>query len=609
MMPVLGNTAGLWALLAVPAILAIHFLQQRARVARTSTWFLIEKLAPDSARGRTWDRLRSSRALWLQLAAALLATWVLAEPRWVRAESAQTVVVVLDASVSMQPFRNRAIAAADREFAEADGLAARTTWVVMTTDPRQPPLYRGRSRHEANSALQNWEPQLGQHDLGPALRIARGLAGAAGRTLLVTNSKPKAPPDQRSVGVGSVIENVGFVGAEVGMTEHGRVWRALVKNHSGTPQHRTWYVEQGTARSADQAIDLAPDALTEISAHWADGAAQLVVVLSPDAFASDDRVPLVLPQPKPLAISVEGTDAAADFFRKVAAAVEGVTVLTASDAATLRLARLDSISVTSESRGGIFWAPADRRANIPLMTDPLVPERNPLVAGLNWQAWIGTGPDGYPPAPADVPLVWQDRWPLLFLRPAQVATGKEPARGRKLLLAFDWDTSNAGRLPAMVLLVQRFLTAERDAQPAPYAANFDCLSPVAIAESIPAGPLAVTFNPLGGEPAQTRVVSAAERSELRAPGGIGFFEVRRERELVVRGAAQFADQREADFRLASAFAQDVPTERRAAIEHNTRTDPYAPLWLAVVAALVLGSWWPVGSKRSAGAAAPAEVRS
>ncbi|MEY2879521.1 MAG: hypothetical protein RLZZ15_1901, partial [Verrucomicrobiota bacterium] len=50
MAPIFANPAGLWALLAAPAILAIHFLQQRARVARTSTWFLIERLAPDSAR-------------------------------------------------------------------------------------------------------------------------------------------------------------------------------------------------------------------------------------------------------------------------------------------------------------------------------------------------------------------------------------------------------------------------------------------------------------------------------------------------------------------------------------------------------------------------------
>lgn len=109
MMPLFANPAGFWALLGVPAILAIHFLQQRAKVARTSTWFLIEKLAPDSARGRTWDRLRTSRTLWLQLYAVLVATWLLVAPRWVRAESAQTIVVVLDSSAAMEAFRVPAI--------------------------------------------------------------------------------------------------------------------------------------------------------------------------------------------------------------------------------------------------------------------------------------------------------------------------------------------------------------------------------------------------------------------------------------------------------------------------------------------------------------------
>src|SRR5688500_14225516 len=116
MFPLFANPAGLWVLLGLPAIVAIHFLQQRARVVRTSTWFLIEKLAPDSARGRTWDRLRTSRAFWLQLFAVILAAWVLGEPRWVREQSAQTVVIVLDASVSMQAFREPALAAAEREM-------------------------------------------------------------------------------------------------------------------------------------------------------------------------------------------------------------------------------------------------------------------------------------------------------------------------------------------------------------------------------------------------------------------------------------------------------------------------------------------------------------
>lgn len=596
MMPVLGNAAGLWALAGIPAILAIHFLQQRACVARTSTWFLIERLAPDSARGRTWDRLRSSRTLWLQLLAVLVATWILIEPRWVRSQSAQTVVVVLDASASMEAFRAPAIDAAKDEMSSADGLAARTTWVVMTSNPRQPALYRGEERARANEALTQWQPELGEHDLGPALRLARGLAGASGRTLLITDARAKTPPDQRTAGVGRPIENVGFAGSAISRDDQGHVWRALIQNHAATPQHRTWHLEIAGQSSAEQSIDLAANAITEISARFPAGANEAVVTLSPDAFAADDRLPLIRPVAKSLSVSVDGEDEAAEFFRKVAHSIDGVTLAASAPMATLRLARLSATEVTAERRGGIFWAPADRRQQIPLMTDPVIAERHPLVSGLNWQGWIGTGPDGFFLEPGDVPLLWQDRWSLAMLRPAATSIGGKPAHGRQLLLAFDWATSNAARLPAMVLLCERFLTEERDAQRAPYTQNFDCGAPIAIADNFPAGALTVSFQPAAGGPAENRVVPASERTELRAPGRVGEFTVKLGDELVVRGSAQFADPRQGDFRQAETFVADMPGERRAAIERNTRDDPFAAFWLVVLIGLLAASWWTRGSK-------------
>ena len=620
MIPIFANPAGLWALLGVPVILAIHFLQQRARVARTSTWFLIEKLAPDSARGRTWDRLRSSRTLWLQLLAVLVAAWLLAEPRWVRAESAQTVVLVLDASAAMDAFRPEAIVAAEREMNLTEGLATHTTWIVMTTDPRSPPLYRGLEHEAASVALTRWQPELGQHDLAPALRLAHGLAGASGRTLLVTDTRAKVPPGQRAAGVGRAIENVGFAGASVHRDEDGgHTWRALVQNHAGTPQHRTWHLEITGVNSAEQTIDLAPAALTEISARLPDGVDAATVVLSADAFAADDRLPLVRPAPKPLLVQVDGDDAAAEFFRKLARAVDGVTVLsssmtggvavpqvgtaataTVSQAATLRLARLSADEVTREPRGGIFWPQADQRAQAPLMTEPVAPERDALVAGLNWQGWFGTGPFGFAPKPGDTPLLWQGRWPLVFARPAFTeATAGKPAvnHGKKLMLAFDWATSNAPRLPATVLLARRFLETERDAQRAPYAANFDCNSVVALAGGpAEAGKAAIgvvsrTFQPATGGPPELRAMAPGERAELRAPGRAGFFTLKQGDELLVRGAAQFADPRQGEFKSAEKFFVQLPGERQAAIERNTQGDPLATLWMLALVGLVLGSWW------------------
>lgn len=583
-MPLFSNPAGFWALLGVPTILAIHFLQQRAKVARTSTWFLIEKLAPDSARGRTWDRLRTSRALWLQLAAVIVATWVLVGPRWVRAESAQTVVLVLDASAGMEAFRAEAVAAAEKEMAAADGLASRTTWVVMTTNPRQPALYRGLERTAATTALGNWKPELGEHDLGPALRIAHGAAGASGRTLLITDTRVKVPSGQRAAGVGKPIENVGFAGASVLRENGGHTWRALIKNHAATPQRRSWRIETGGVQSAEQTVELASGALTEISARLPDGVDAATVVLAGDGFATDDRLPLVRPVPKPLVVQVDGTDAPAEFFRKLASDVDGVAVVSAGAPTTLRLARLAADEATKEPHGGIFWPPEDKRAQAPLMTEPVTPERDPLVAALNWQGWFGTGAYGFAPGPGDVPLLWQSRWQIVFLRPAKNGA-------RKLMLAFDWATSNAARLPATVLLARRFLEAERDAQRAPYALNFDCGAKIALA-GVPAdGFLTMTFQPAAGGPPETRSITVPDRAELRAPGRSGFFTLKRGEELLVRGATQFADARQGDFKAAEKFAVEIPAEQKSAIERNTQVDPFAPWWLLALAGLMLGSWW------------------
>ena len=123
---VFANPAGLWALVAVPAIVTIHFLRPAARQRRVSTLFILDHLDPGVSRARRLRRLRASAALWCQLAAAVLLAWVLAEPRWVHAGTRQTVAVVLDASASLRPFRDRAAEALRPVFEQWNNAADRT---------------------------------------------------------------------------------------------------------------------------------------------------------------------------------------------------------------------------------------------------------------------------------------------------------------------------------------------------------------------------------------------------------------------------------------------------------------------------------------------------
>ncbi len=100
----LANPLGLLALIAIPIVIAIHFLQRRAQVIPSSTLFLLEKTQKESASGRKFDRLMNSIPLWLQLLIVLLITWLLVQPRFVKSNSTQRIAIVLDSSASMSVF-------------------------------------------------------------------------------------------------------------------------------------------------------------------------------------------------------------------------------------------------------------------------------------------------------------------------------------------------------------------------------------------------------------------------------------------------------------------------------------------------------------------------
>jgi hypothetical protein len=585
MWPEFANPFGLWALLGVPAVLAIHFFQQRSRVEVVSTLFLIEPLAPQSRAGRRWERLRWSRELLLQLLAVLLAAWVLAEPRWVRAESAQTIVIVLDDSASMAPFREPASRAVASLFAENDGRAARTEWLLLRSDPRATPLYRGTSRTAALAALAKWEPARGAHDLQPALRLAQSLAGANGLTWLVTDSRAKVPAAQPAIGVGRPLANVGFAGATVTRENGVLIWRALVQNHTDAPARRTWTVEAGEARTPPQTLELAAGALLELSGRLPDGVERCTVALEPDEFAADDRLPLVRPAAKALAVRIDVAGETGAFFRKVLGTVDGVTFPPAGAPQLRVVRRAPDDPRPTEAAIVVAREPAESSARGRVLRAPVVVEKHALLADLNWQGWLGSGPGDFSRQPSDQVLLWQNERPLAWV------SGGVP-ESRRLFFNFDWETSNAVRLPAAMLLVRRHAESVRDAQTGPYVANFDTGAAVALAPRDRVAPATLEFQPASGAAPVVRSVELAELAALRAPAQPGFFVLRRGDDVLVRGTAQFADPRVADFRAAETFSSGRPPEARELFLRNSLPDPFVAWWLALIGACLIGSWWP-----------------
>ncbi|NJM37623.1 MAG: hypothetical protein HC845_07085 [Akkermansiaceae bacterium] len=120
----LANPLGLLALLGIPAVLAIHFLQRKAVELPVSTLFLLERTQRDAASGRRLERIIPSIPLWMQLLAVLLLAWFLAEPRFQKSGSVQRIAIVLDSSASMGVFKKEAISRLTAELPNFQGPAS-----------------------------------------------------------------------------------------------------------------------------------------------------------------------------------------------------------------------------------------------------------------------------------------------------------------------------------------------------------------------------------------------------------------------------------------------------------------------------------------------------
>lgn len=607
---VFANPWGLAALAAVPALVAIHCLRRRSRQVRASTLFLLDHAAPRPTGGTRLDRFRQSLPFWMQLLAILAATWLLAEPRWIRSDARQTVSVVLDGSASMAAGleeTKRALAAALARVARG---AARTDWRLLETGPRRAPLHAGDRLDGLLEALDLWRPSQGSHDFRPTLAVASSLAPAgSGIVVLVTDRPVEVPAGVAVLSVGRPLDNVGIAGADclVGGEDDtaaaGPRWRALVTNHGTTAAVRTLTVLAGgpdglpeTPAAVPSPLTLAPGSTEALEGPWPAGATRLLLGLDADRFPLDDRAPLVLPRPRTVRVALrEGTPAGEWLARAVAAAGD---VVPAADVSAADM--VIEVAGTEGTLPAVQIAPApedDAGAAAGLDPEPPAATDEPLVRDLAW-AGLLTGPSRIASADAgDQVLLWKGSRPLVLVRTSIRADG---AVRRALVLGFDPQGTSAERLPALVVLLARWVERVRDGiDPAGadrgWAANVETDQ----ALPLPARPLRLEVTPVAE--------GAAAREEpfaRRAPRETSFFTVRdADGARLVSGAALGLDPREGDFRDAAPVDTLAGLERERALVQSV-ADPWAPGWIALVAVALLAAW----ARSTAGAATPRGTR-
>lgn len=579
-----AHPAALWCLLGLPAVLAIHFLQRRSRREVVTTLFLLQQMRRESETGNRFERLRTSIPLWLQLLMVLIFTGLLAGPRWMKKDAVQRIAIVMDASASMSAFRSEAEAAVRNTLGTLLSPLARAELSLLSSDPGQPALYHGASEADLGAALPQWQPLLGVHDFTPSLRTARGLVGAQGSLVFISDHllAEALPFEATLISVGKDTANVGWAGVTVEEKDGQLFWRALLRNYSSQPQDREWRAEAGGKASAATRVTLAARESRTLSGPFP-AEDELQLVLTADAFTLDDALPLLRPRPKILGLHVPVSpvqDGSAELRELLEKFTETQFAASTAEADVRGIVWPPSIALEANQNAIVFASPA-RGESSAWQRGSIVAEAHPLMEGLNWQSLLVREGMIVPRDDRDRVLLWQGDRPLISLR-------RTAAAAQQLFCHFDLLSSNVRKLPALAVLIHRFLQTARQEKIAPEAANFDLHQRLLLAHL--RGEKAVPLQLTTRTPATTISVSTAQAHLLRAPAQPGFFEVKQGDTLLLHGAAHFADAREADLQQAKPF-QDLAKLKLTQTEITLEANSPQQLWLLLLITALLGSWW------------------
>ncbi len=583
-----ANVAGFWALAAIPIILLIHMLQRQSRKMPVSTLFLLEQLQRESVRGRKVDRLKNSLPLWLQLLAVLILTWLLVEPRWSRPESIQRIAVVIDSSASMRAFRENWDTQLREKLPGLSRNVGQVEYHLIESHLEGSTLYSGAELEDMIAVLQEWTPFRTAHDPAPALRVGRSLAGKTGIVLFLTDhARESLSYGARLLAVGDQVDNVGFVGVEIDSTDGAVEWQALVKNHAETAQDREWFLTAGSQKTETKTISLQPGETRTLQGRFPQNTAALTLRLQPDDFDQDDTLPLMVPQPKEMRIATLGENNLDNLYRRILESTERYLDPDAENAADLVLAShnpLDSILADEEEKAGLTFPDVSivflnqRDVSRHFFKGSIVSSNHRLVSGLNWQGLIARNSPGMPMLENDQTLVWQGSRSLIFLREGE---GK-----KQLFFNFDISNSNAEGLPSFIVLVHRFIEEIRAAKVAEESGNVELHQSLQFAHLLgsEAEPLLVEID------GETDEVPLSRSRYLTAPKEPGFFQVSQGEQVLFRGAAHFADSREADFSQAGS-SDELGDLGAKAVEEQTQADHWWQLWVLGLLILSVVCWY------------------
>lgn len=578
-----ANPLGLLSLLAIPAILAIHFLQRKSITLPVSTLFLLERTQREAVSGRRFERLIPSVPLWMQILAVLLLAWFLSEPRFKKENSVQRVAVVLDSSASMRVFKKDSIDVLKSKLPDLRGSATAMELTLLSSVPGADRIYSGESTDDLLAALENYNPAEGVTDPTYSLRLARSIVSNDGIVIYLTDTPVEnLPYDSRLLSVGKPVDNVGFTGVSFAEKQGTLTFKAIVRNYGSSKAERSWSLVTEDGKTEPRGFEVEPGAFVTIDAGFPEGAENVRLVLTADAFTLDDTLPIVAPKPKALKLFAATSPAFRGLTEKLLRSLEATQASNDAASSDLAITSYDPLDPALPETNAILFVEDPTSAG-KYLRGGILAEAHPLMEGINWQALLVRETLQLPRLQSDRVLLWQEKRPLIFLR--------EDGDKRVLCFNFDLLLSNATQQPAFIVLLHRFAESLRENKIAPQALNLETGQPIRI-NSEPGVPIEALVTDVEGK-------SLPDPAQGRAPVEPGFMTLTQGEVVLLKAAVHFADTREADLTAAAPVEQDIYSNA-GSLELHTSADPLARLWLLVLLLALLTAWWFTAEKRRKG---------
>ena len=580
---------GLLALLAIPAIVAIHLFRRRFPVRPIAGLFLWQVLRQTPEGGGKISKLPITASLILECVAALALALILAGARLSSAGLSQHLVVLLDDSASMGAVNAQAQSARDRgaqRVLEQVGRLGGRARITLVRSGDRPSVLLGPAAlaTETAAALEQWRPEAPSHSLAMGLRLARELAGQTGMLMVVSD----VPPDGELAGglwasVGQAVENVGITDAHRTLSpEDGRGTVSLtLVNHSAANAPRRLAIAAGGREVAARDLDI-PPGTSSLTLPLPAGLPLVQVALSDDALARDNAV--VLAEPRPQIVGVDNRvpeGRGHDALNKALDVMHGVTRSQSPHISFVGAADLQQAPPPGTWRVAFGLPPAGWRATGEAedFAGPYVIEKqHPLLLGVTLGGVVWTG--AVPLAPAATrPLVSTGNQALLGIT---ATAGADPV----ILINLDLARTNLIRSPDWPILVSNVIELRRQALPGPERWNYRIGEWVRVRLGRePKGPL--RFKSGGTE----RTLPAGREMEFMAPAPGGRLEILEGDAVLFELGVNFLDEAEPDLRKQQSqdvgSLADVPGAR---IESGPSSDPLFWILLFTGAAALLVNW-------------------